>query len=285
MANTASQIRSSSNRFHLSAFTASSGRNNYSAKAENFVSYIAMIAFPEKFLKILKSAQKVAVLTGAGISAESGVPTFRGTDGLWAKFRPEELATVEAFLSNPKLVWEWYLHRRDLMSGVSPNPGHYALAELESHYPDFTLITQNIDGLHHQAGSKNLFEVHGNISKNKCFECGEPFTGEINLESEGLPKCHCGGRIRPDVVWFGEMLPEKALEESFEASGRAELFLSVGTSGIVYPAAAMPLTARRKGAYLVEINVEPTSLTEYADWFAQGKSGEILPEIVKRLKE
>ncbi|SYZ72412.1 NAD-dependent protein deacylase [Candidatus Zixiibacteriota bacterium] len=244
-----------------------------------------MIEIPEKFLQILKGAKKVAVLTGAGISAESGVPTFRGMDGLWAKFRPEELATVEAFLSNPKLVWEWYLHRRDLMSKVTPNPGHFALAEMEGLFQDFTLITQNIDGLHRQAGSKNLLEVHGNISRNKCFECGEPFTGEINLDSGNIPKCQCGGRIRPDVVWFGEMLPERPLEESFEASGRAEIFLSVGTSGIVYPAAAMPLTARRNGAYLVEINIEPTPLTEYADWFAQGKSGEILPEIVRRLKE
>jgi NAD-dependent deacetylase len=244
-----------------------------------------MAEFPEKFLQVVKSAKRVAVLTGAGISAESGVPTFRGTDGLWAKFKPEELATVEAFLSNPSLVWEWYLHRRELMSRVSPNPGHIALAEMESFFPDFTLITQNIDGLHYRAGSKHLLEVHGNISKNKCFECGEPYTGEINLESGGLPKCQCGGRIRPDVVWFGEMLPEKALEGSFEASSRAELFLSVGTSGIVYPAAAMPLTARRNGAYLVEINIEPTPLTEYVDWFAKGKSGEILPEIVKRLKE
>jgi len=126
-----------------------------------------MINFSDKFLEILRSAKKVAVLTGAGISAESGVPTFRGTDGLWAKFRPEELATVDAFMRNPKLVWEWYLHRRDLMSKVSPNPGHHAIAEMEKRFDDFTLITQNIDGLHRAAGAKNVLEIHGNISRNK----------------------------------------------------------------------------------------------------------------------
>jgi NAD-dependent deacetylase len=243
-----------------------------------------MLEFPPKFLQILESAKKVAVLTGAGISAESGVPIFRGSEGLWSKFRPEELATVKAFMNNPKLVWEWYLHRRDLMRNVSPNAGHYALAQMENHYEDFTLITQNIDGLHRVAGSKTVIELHGNISRNKCLECEEPFLGDIHLDSGNLPRCRCGGKIRPDVVWFGEMLPEEALESSFAASTRAELFFSIGTSGLVHPAAAMPLTARRNGAYLVEINLEPTPLTEYADLAINGKAGEILPEIIERLK-
>jgi NAD-dependent deacetylase len=240
--------------------------------------------FPKEFLDALKRAKKVAVLTGAGISAESGVPTFRGSEGLWAKFKPEELATVEAFMGNPKLVWEWYLHRRELMSQVSPNPGHLALVEMENYFEDFTLITQNVDGLHRMAGSKNLLEIHGNIQKNKCFDCGRAFEGDINLDSGGLPSCRCGGKIRPDVVWFGEMLPEKEIEAAFEAAMRAELFFSCGTSGLVHPAASMPMTARRNGAYLVEINLEPTPLTEFANFSIKGKSGEILPEIVRILK-
>jgi NAD-dependent deacetylase len=244
-----------------------------------------MIDFPPELRKVLQSAKRVAVLTGAGISAESGVPTFRGTEGLWSKFRPEELATVEAFMGNPKLVWEWYLHRRELMSKVSPNPGHFALVEMERHFEDFTLITQNVDGLHRTAGSQNLLEVHGNISRNKCFTCGQPFSGEIDIEAGKLPLCNCGGRIRPDVVWFGELLPEEAVTAAFEAAARAELFFSVGSSALVHPAAAMPFAAKRNGAYLVEINLEPTPLTEFADFAAHGKAGEILPEIVRIMKE
>jgi NAD-dependent protein deacetylase/lipoamidase len=244
-----------------------------------------MLKFPPELLKVMQSARRVAVLTGAGISAESGVPTFRGNEGLWSKFRPEELATVEAFMSNPKLVWEWYLHRRELMSKVTPNPGHLALVEMERHFEDFTLITQNIDGLHRAAGSRNLLEVHGNISRNKCFECGQPFSGEIDISAGDLPLCKCGGRIRPDVVWFGELLPEEAVTAAFDAAARAELFFSVGTSALVHPAAAMPFAAKRNGAYLVEINLEPTPLTEFADFALHGKAGEILPKIVKKLKE
>lgn len=244
-----------------------------------------MIIFPPEFVKALKSARRVAVLTGAGISAESGVPTFRGKEGLWSKFRPEELATVDAFMRNPQLVWEWYLHRRELMSSVSPNPGHHALVELEDYFEDFTLITQNIDGLHRAAGSSNVVELHGNISRNKCFDCSRPFVGEIELESGRLPQCECGGRVRPDVVWFGELLPADALNDAFDASARAELFFSVGTSALVHPAASMPLTAKRGGAYLVEVNLDPTPLSDIADCALHGKSGEILPQIVKKLKE
>lgn len=233
----------------------------------------------------LKNARKVAVLTGAGISAESGVPTFRGEEGLWKKFRAEELATVDAFMSNPELVWEWYLWRRQLMSDVTPNPGHLALAEMEKLFDDFTLITQNVDGLHRQAGSEKIFELHGNISLNKCFSCDRSYEGEIDIKSGGLPYCECGGRIRPDVVWFGEMLPAGAINGAFAASERAELFFSVGTSALVHPAASLPLTARQSGACLVEVNLEPTPLSGVADFAFHGKAGEILPEIVRRLKE
>jgi NAD-dependent deacetylase len=238
-----------------------------------------------EFEKILKSAKKVAVLTGAGISAESGVPTFRGEEGLWKKFRAEELATVDAFMANPELVWEWYIFRRNLMSDVSPNPGHYALVEMEKHFDSFTLITQNVDGLHRKAGSENILELHGNIQKNKCFECGKPYSGPIEVEGGGLPICRCGGKIRPDVVWFGELLPAEAINGAFAASNEADLFFSVGTSALVHPAASMPMMAKREGATLVEINLEPTPLSDMADFTFFGKSGEILPLIVEKLKE
>ncbi|MFH2037088.1 MAG: NAD-dependent deacylase [Candidatus Zixiibacteriota bacterium] len=243
-----------------------------------------MIKIPSDLEKILESAESVAVLTGAGISAESGVPTFRGQDGLWKKFRAEELATVDAFMRNPELVWEWYLFRRNIINEVKPNPGHYALAKMESYFKEFSLITQNVDGLHNVAGSKKVWELHGNIMRNKCFECSAPYEGEIDIEAGTLPVCRCGGKIRPDVVWFGEMLSEKILNASFSASQRADLFLSVGTSAVVHPAASLPTIAKRNGAYFVEINVEPTPLTDLADCSFLGKSGEILPKIVERLK-
>jgi NAD-dependent deacetylase len=244
-----------------------------------------MIEISKEFRNVLKAAKSVAVLTGAGISAESGVPTFRGEEGLWKKFRAEELATVNAFMNNPELVWEWYMFRRKIINSVAPNPGHYALAEMEKLFDDFTLITQNVDGLHEKSGSKNILELHGNILKNKCFECGKPYTVEIDPESGEHPKCECGGKIRPDVVWFGEMLPAEAIDAAFDAASRAELFFSVGTSAIVHPAASMPILAKRGGAYLVEINLEPTPLTDVADCSLQGKSGEILPQLIEQLKK
>lgn len=244
-----------------------------------------MLYLPPEFLKALKTAKKVTVLTGAGISAESGVPTFRGQDGLWKKFRAEELATVEAFMDNPRLVWEWYMYRREIIGRVKPNPGHYALAELERRFEDFTLITQNVDNLHRLAGSKNILELHGNITLNKCMDCNRPYNGEIIITEKAIPKCECGGNIRPGVVWFGELLPAQAINAAIDATERAELFFSIGTSALVYPAAAMPLTAKRNGAYLVEINLDPTPLSDIADCALQGKSGEILPEIIERMKE
>jgi len=238
---------------------------------------------PEKLIDTLRNVNRVAVLTGAGISAESGVPTFRGEEGLWRKFRAEELATPEAFMDNPKLVWEWYIFRRNIMKDVSPNPGHYALAEMENLFEDFTLITQNVDGLHRRAGSKNILELHGNITKNKCYDCDKPYEAEIDISADDLPLCECGGKIRPDVVWFGELLPPHAINNAFEASSRAELFFSVGTSAIVHPAASMPVMAKREGACLVEVNLEPTPLSGLADYTFHGKSGEILPQIIELL--
>lgn len=237
--------------------------------------------FSEKLIQLMQSEIKVCVLTGAGVSAESGVPTFRGEHGLWKKFRPEELANVEAFLNNPELVLAWYQHRRDIIDNIEPNPGHYCLAKMEQHFSEFTLVTQNVDGLHRRAGSHKIYELHGNILRNKCFQCGKAIDRIDFVEGEDLPKCDCGGLIRPDVVWFGEILPEAALRNSAEKSAEADLFFSIGTSAIVYPAAALPLTAKRGGAYLVEINVERTELSPMADEVLLGPSGEILPKLLE----
>ncbi len=236
--------------------------------------------FSDDLLNLLRREIKICVLTGAGVSAESGVPTFRGEHGLWRQFRPEELATVDAFLANPELVLAWYQHRREIVDGIEPNPGHYALSGMEKLYADFTLVTQNVDGLHQRSGSNKVLELHGNILNNKCQKCGRPIERVDFKEGEEIPKCECGGMIRPDVVWFGEMLPHGVLEEAIRNATQANLFFSIGTSAIVYPAAALPYTAKQHGAYLVEINVERTELSTTADEVLLGPSGEILPQML-----
>jgi NAD-dependent deacetylase len=239
---------------------------------------------PNDLIKKLKACRHLVVLTGAGISAESGVPTFRDAqEGLWAQFNPEELATREGFLQNPKRVWEWYAYRRELITQARPNAGHLALVELEKKLSRFTLITQNVDGLHHQAGSIHLLELHGNIQKSKCFEKDHPAdswkkTGEVP------PRClRCGGLLRPDVVWFGEALPEEILEKSFQAAKDCDLFLSVGTSALVQPAALLPFEALDHGACVVEINTDETPLTLRATYALRGKAAEILPAFCRAL--
>lgn len=245
-------------------------------------------AFPPELIERLARARSVAVLTGAGISAESGVPTFRDPGGLWERFRPEELANVQAFLRNPDLVQRWYAYRRRLVREVEPNPGHYALVELERMVPDFTLITQNVDNLHRRAGSQRVVELHGNLLRSYCIDCGRP-ADEVDLEAaaEGKPvRCPaCGGLIRPDVVWFGELLPEEALAEAYAACERAEVFLSVGTSAVVYPAAGLPLEAKRAGAYVAEINLQPSAIADQVDALLLGKAGEILPALVAAVRQ
>ena len=235
----------------------------------------------EALAAALRGAERVAVLTGAGVSAESGVPTFRDAlTGLWARYRPEDLATPEAFRRNPKLVWEWYAWRRELVSRASPNPGHLALAEMERRVPAFTLITQNVDGLHHRAGSRNVIELHGNIARVKCSDEGLAVeswaeTGEIP------PRCpRCGGYLRPDVVWFGEMLSPDALRAAEQAARSCQVFLSIGTSGLVYPAAGLPLLAAQSGAIVVEVNPGATPLTDHADYVLNGPAGRMLPLLV-----
>jgi NAD-dependent deacetylase len=237
-----------------------------------------MVRFSERLSLLLKTAESVVAFTGAGISAESGVPTFRGGDGIWAKMRPEELASMAGFLKNPDLVWQWYAHRKNVIAEVEPNAGHRALVSMERLFPRVTVITQNIDNLHRRAGSSVVHELHGNIERNYCMKCGTVYANEAVLAAPGVPLCNaCGGTIRPDVVWFGEMLPEDEWDRALRAARSADLFLSIGTSSVVYPAASLPLTAKMQGAYLVEINPERTPLTGRADEFLQGTAGDILP--------
>lgn len=239
-----------------------------------------------KLRELLLTADSVCALTGAGVSAESGVPTFRGNDGLWSKFRPEELANFDTFIRNPDLVWEWYSYRKRIVQEVKPNPAHLALVSFERHFRRFTLVTQNVDNLHARAGSRNVLELHGNIMRSYCIKCGKFADESFPAELEKTPRCeHCGGLVRPDVVWFGEMLPQDIFEEAEDAARRCELFLCVGTSAVVYPAASLPLTARSAGAYVVEVNQERTELSPRVDETLVGKAGEILPALAGILQE
>lgn len=236
-------------------------------------------------LERLADAKRIAVLTGAGISAESGLATFRGESGIWSKLRPEELANMDAFLRNPERVWEWYQYRRDVLDSAKPNPGHLALAEWEQLCSEFSLITQNVDGLHQAAGSKNVIELHGNLQVNRCQRCGsESDVRDIRFEGK-VPTCDCGGMLRPGVVWFGEMLPEAAIMNAFIAAESCDLFIAVGTSAVVYPAAMLPAEAKKHRAIVLEINPEPTPITQWADFSIQENAGSILPNIVNAIKE
>ncbi|MCB8924958.1 MAG: NAD-dependent deacylase [Ardenticatenaceae bacterium] len=241
---------------------------------------------PDSVLQKIGTARHVAVLTGAGISAESGVPTFREAQtGLWAKYDPQELATPEAFQRNPRLVWEWYAWRRELVNKAAPNAGHQALVALAKLVPQFTLITQNVDGLHQRAGSQNVICLHGNIMETKCFALGHRITDWP--ESDELPpRCpECGSLLRPNVVWFGENLPADALETAVHAARSCDVFLSIGTSALVHPAASLPLLAIENSAFLIEINPQPTPLSRWADVTLSGAAGEILPLLLARLQK
>jgi len=247
------------------------------------------VIFPSELSTLLLQTSSLAALTGAGVSQESGLRTFRdahlssgsGQAGLWTQYQPEELASPEAFARDPKLVWDWYAWRREAVKAVRPNPGHSALVEIEKRIPRFTLITQNVDGLHRMAGTQNLLELHGNIQRVRCVDCST-FAETWGDDIESVPRCEvCGGLLRPDVVWFGESLPRDQLEAAVEAARTCDVFFSVGTSGVVQPAASLAHAAHNRGAVVVEINAEVTPLTPKADYFLQGKSGEILPELVK----
>ena len=242
-----------------------------------------MLEVITRLTKRLQRAKFVVVLTGAGVSAESGIPTFRGKDGLWRNFRAEELATPTAFRRNPELIWEWYEWRRSIIKEASPNPAHYAISELEKLVPNFLLITQNVDNLHREAGSQNIVELHGNIFRNRCSECGKIYD-ELPSAAAKPPKCSCGALIRPDVVWFGESLPRDALDKSFSAASNCDFMLVVGTSGVVEPAASLPFVAKRSGAFVAVINKDEIPFSPYADEVILGKAGEILPKILNLIK-
>lgn len=239
-----------------------------------------MTDLPPALVEALRESRRVVALTGSGVSAESGVPTFRDAQtGLWARYDPQELATPEAFARDPELVWRWYAWRRELVEGASPNAGHAALADLERSVPEFSLVTQNVDGLHQEAGSGNVVELHGNILRSRCPV--ENVTVEP-AETDYLPPLcpNCGSPLRPDVVWFGEALPDAGLEAASEAARSCDLFLSVGTSGLVYPAAALPYEALENGATVVEVNPDRTPLSPNTDFSLRGRAGDVLPRLV-----
>lgn len=236
---------------------------------------------PTPLITRLRAARRVAVLTGAGISAESGVPTFREAQtGLWARYDPQDLATPEAFSRDPRLVWEWYAWRRERVRQAEPNPGHLALVAMERRIADFQLITQNVDDLHRRAGSRQPLELHGNLFRVKCFDHQHPAASWSDA-AEIPPRClQCGALLRPDVVWFGEMLPPAALQAAEAAAATAEIFFSIGTSALVYPAAELPFIALRAGAMVVEINPQPTPLSPQVHYSLCGPAGVVLPALV-----
>lgn len=228
----------------------------------------------------LREARRVLVVTGAGVSAESGVPTFRGPQGLWRELRPEDLATAEAFDRDPRLVWEWYDWRRQQIAAVAPNAAHHAIARLEARTPGLLLATQNVDGLHAAAGSRRVLELHGSLWTLRCVLCRQERDDRRAPLDELPPRCVCGGLLRPGVVWFGEALSRDVLYDSFAAARSAEVVLVVGTSSVVYPAAALPETARGHGAFVIEVNPEATSLTPLADVSLRGTAAQIVPALV-----
>lgn len=238
------------------------------------------MSLPAELCQRLRAARHLCVLTGAGISAESGVPTFRDHQtGFWSRYRPEDLATVDGFRRDPKLVSDWYAERRRLCAAVEPNPGHRALVELERRLPRFTLITQNIDGLHQRAGSRAPIELHGSLLRLRRLSDDRVVTAWD--ETESPPRCpETGVLLRPDVVWFGEPLPAAPMAAATAAAGDCDLFFCIGTSALVYPAAGLPLTASAAGATVVELNPEPTPITHLAAFTLRGKAGELLPALL-----
>ncbi len=238
----------------------------------------------EEAVSRLASARSLAVITGAGISAESGIPTFRGKDGLWRNYKAEELATPEAFERSPSVVWEWYDMRRGVCASAKPNPAHFAVADMERTIEDFLLITQNVDGLHCRAGSKKLLEIHGNIWKARCMKCRSVFEVNETPLKENPVRCKCGSIARPYIVWFGERYEEGILERASEFLSRTDFLIVIGTSGMVTTPVWLVQIADKAGAYIVDINIEPSLVTGIADHFLEGKAGLVLPEFWSNAK-
>ncbi|WP_155883453.1 MULTISPECIES: NAD-dependent deacylase [unclassified Desulfurobacterium] len=263
--------------------------------------------------RLIRNAKRIVFFTGAGISAESGIPTFRGKDGLWNRYSPAELATFEAFLNDSLKIWKWYLYRMWLIAKAQPNPGHTAIAEFEKLFSGKVIVvTQNVDGLHEEAGSVKVLELHGNIFEGKCRFCGAFYSKERfseifpiaskcflknlsesdfkekilkGLSEDSLPVCPvCGELVGPGVVWFGEALPEDVLSQAFSVSKGSDLFFSVGTSALVQPAASLPIVAKESGAVLVEVNPEETFLSKQCDFVFRGSAAKVLPSILKEVK-
>jgi NAD-dependent deacetylase len=231
----------------------------------------------------LRGARRVVALTGAGVSAESGVPTFRGADGLWRNHRPEDLATPRAFARDPRLVWEWYDWRRQKVAACAPNEGHRALAEMAKRGFALDLVTQNVDGLHRIAGSRPVWELHGSLWSIRCTECSRVREDREAPLPSTPPRCECGGLERPGVVWFGESLPSDVLAHAFEAANDADVFLVIGTSALVHPAASLPEIAAEQGALVVEVNPGLTPLSGLVDIRLAGPSAAILPRILEAI--
>jgi NAD-dependent deacetylase len=242
----------------------------------------------EAAARLIRQAKRIVCLTGAGVSAESGVATFRDTeDGMWSRFDPQLLASQEGFAANPGQVWQWYMHRLMAVESAHPNPGHRALAGFELYAPSFTVITQNVDDLHERGGSRHVLHLHGRITRFRCNVC--TFEHELlpaEKHATRPPHClSCGGAVRPDVVWFGEPLPARIFDKAWHESERCDVFLLIGTSAVVYPAAHLPVVAQQHGARIVEINPDKTALTERADIHLAGRSGVVLPHLLNLIAE
>ncbi len=233
---------------------------------------------PDDLISRIRSAKRVSVLTGAGVSAESGIPTFRGAGGIWEKYDFTKLATYEGFWQDPSLGWEWYRLRQREMKKARPNAAHEVIANMERWFESFDVITQNIDGMHARAGNERIVELHGNIWRMRCERDGTSITLGSPVE-EIPPLCQCGAIMRPDVVWFGEQLPRQALEDATRIAHESEVMFVVGTSAVVFPAASFPVMTKEAGGVVIEVNIEPTDLSRLADVSLFGKAGEVLPEL------